>query len=70
MLTKMPSDNAPVRARCTPHVGSAFGEDWRSRVGFVRDGLPWLWSETAQDWRPVTEIPRYAAAYAAMQAQR
>jgi hypothetical protein len=33
---------------------------------FVRDGVPWLWEPSKQDWRPITET-KYAERYAAMQ---
>jgi hypothetical protein len=39
--------------------------DFRN-CGFVRDGVPWLFDDEAQDWLPVTQS-KYAARYAAMQ---
>jgi hypothetical protein len=53
-----------IKSGCVPYV-----EQPKETMGFVRDGVPWLWSEAAQDWRPVTET-KYAARYAALQAER
>jgi hypothetical protein len=59
------TDDDPIRQNCCARRNDDLALQPDPKLcGFLRDGVPYLWDEASQCWRPVTEIAKYAARWA------